>query len=46
MASVMEIERDVFGSYVEGINVSVGEININISFAVGENSLDYLGREK
>ncbi|WP_341900255.1 hypothetical protein [Synechococcus sp. UW140] len=33
----MAIERDVFGSYVEGIVVSVGGININISFAAGGN---------
>jgi len=31
MASVMAIKTDIFGSYVEGINVLVGGININIS---------------
>ena len=46
MASVMAIESDLFGSYVGGINVSVGGININISFAAGGNNRDYLGREK
>ena len=37
MASVMAIESNLFGSYVEEINVSVGWININISFAAGGN---------
>ena len=37
MASVMEIKSDVFGSCVKGVNVSVGGININISFAAGGN---------
>ena len=37
MASVMAIESNLFGSYVEGINVSVGGININISFAADGN---------
>ena len=36
MASVMAIGSDFFGSYVEGTNVSVGGININISFAAGD----------
>ena len=35
MASVMAKGSDLFGSYVEGINVSVEGININISFAAG-----------
>ena len=46
MASVMAIGREVFGSYLGEINISVGGININISFAAGGNNLDYLGREK
>ena len=33
LASVMAIERDVFGSYVEGINVSVEIENMNAGFA-------------
>ena len=37
LASVMAIKYDVFGSCVKGINVSVGGININISFAAGGN---------
>lgn len=37
MASVMAIKNDVFGSCVKGINVSVGGININISFAADGN---------
>jgi len=37
MASVMAIKSDVFGSCVGEINVSVGGININISFAAGGN---------
>ena len=36
-ASVMAIESDLFGSYVEEINVSVGGMNINISFVAGRN---------
>ena len=38
MASMMSIEGDVFGSCVEGVNVSVFGMNINISFAAGGNS--------
>ena len=33
--SVMVIESEVFGSSVGEINISVGGININISFAAG-----------
>ena len=32
----MAIKNDVFGSCIKGINVSVGGININISFAAGD----------
>ena len=42
----MAIESDLFGSYVGEINISVGGININISFAAGGINWDYLGREK